>query len=253
MLAGYGVTFISRAAVEAELASGALAEARIEGMDGRREISLARGAARAQTRVADAFVELRARAGGRGRSAGSAVSRRPTRTRRRERGRRPARIMRFGAGSLAELADVCGEAGIDTAAPRHDPPRRRRGGGRCRSSARFDGVRPHAPVETVREAARARSLRWMPTGSSASAAAARSTPARRSSRRSRPRTPSRCPASSRSRRPTPAPSGRRPSGCCSRPGRKGGGRRRARPAGRGDLRPGADPRAARSRRPSGRR
>ena len=56
VLAGYGVTFISRAAVEAELASGALAEARIEGMNGRREISLAIGTGRAQTRVVEAFV-----------------------------------------------------------------------------------------------------------------------------------------------------------------------------------------------------
>jgi DNA-binding transcriptional LysR family regulator len=55
VLAGYGVTFISRAAVESELASGALAAARIEGMDGRREISIARGTGRSQTRVADAF------------------------------------------------------------------------------------------------------------------------------------------------------------------------------------------------------
>ena len=55
VLAGYGVTFISRAAVESELASGALAEARIEGMNGRREISIARGTGRVQTRVADAF------------------------------------------------------------------------------------------------------------------------------------------------------------------------------------------------------
>jgi DNA-binding transcriptional LysR family regulator len=55
VLAGYGVTFISRAAVEAELAAGALVEARIEGMDGRREISLARGTGRAQTRAAEAF------------------------------------------------------------------------------------------------------------------------------------------------------------------------------------------------------
>lgn len=56
VLAGYGVTFISRAAVESDLASGALAEARVEGMDGRREISLVRGTARVQTRAADAFV-----------------------------------------------------------------------------------------------------------------------------------------------------------------------------------------------------
>jgi DNA-binding transcriptional LysR family regulator len=58
VLAGYGVTFISRAAVESDLASGALAEARVEGMDGRREISLVRSAARVQTRVADAFVDF---------------------------------------------------------------------------------------------------------------------------------------------------------------------------------------------------
>jgi DNA-binding transcriptional LysR family regulator len=56
VLAGFGVTFISRAAVEAELASGALAEARIEGMHGRREIVLARGAARVPTRAAQEFV-----------------------------------------------------------------------------------------------------------------------------------------------------------------------------------------------------
>ena len=63
VLAGYGVTFISRAAVESELASGALAEARVEGMNGRREISIARGTGRANTRVADAFADFaRARA-----------------------------------------------------------------------------------------------------------------------------------------------------------------------------------------------
>ena len=55
VLAGYGVTFISRWAVEAELASGALAEARVEGMDGRREIVLARGTARVPTRAAQEF------------------------------------------------------------------------------------------------------------------------------------------------------------------------------------------------------
>jgi DNA-binding transcriptional LysR family regulator len=54
--AGYGVAFISRTAVEAELAAGRLAEARVEGIDARREISLARGTGRAATRVAEAFV-----------------------------------------------------------------------------------------------------------------------------------------------------------------------------------------------------
>jgi len=58
VLAGYGITFISRAAVEAELEAGSLAEARVEGMDGRREISIAVGTGRAQSRVAQAFVEF---------------------------------------------------------------------------------------------------------------------------------------------------------------------------------------------------
>ena len=39
--AGYGVTFISRTAVEADLAAGRLAEARVEGLEATREISLA--------------------------------------------------------------------------------------------------------------------------------------------------------------------------------------------------------------------
>jgi len=55
VLAGYGVTFISRAAVESDLAAGTLVEARIEGMDGRRAISLARATGRAASRVAEAF------------------------------------------------------------------------------------------------------------------------------------------------------------------------------------------------------
>jgi DNA-binding transcriptional LysR family regulator len=54
--AGYGVTFISRTAVESDLAAGRLAEARVEGLDATREISLASSAGRARTRVADAFV-----------------------------------------------------------------------------------------------------------------------------------------------------------------------------------------------------
>ena len=56
--AGYGVTFISRSAVEPELAAGTLAVARVQGLDAKREISLARAAGRTPTRVADAFVEF---------------------------------------------------------------------------------------------------------------------------------------------------------------------------------------------------
>jgi DNA-binding transcriptional LysR family regulator len=65
VLAGYGVTFISRSAVDADLAAGTLAAARVEGLDAKREISLVRAAGRTPTRAADAFVEFaRARLAG---------------------------------------------------------------------------------------------------------------------------------------------------------------------------------------------
>ncbi len=56
--AGYGVTFISRTAVESELAAGTLVEAQVEGLEATREISLASAAGRARTRVAEAFVSF---------------------------------------------------------------------------------------------------------------------------------------------------------------------------------------------------
>jgi DNA-binding transcriptional LysR family regulator len=56
--AGYGVTFISRSAVEPELAAGTLAAARVDGLDARREISLARASGRTPTRAAEAFVRF---------------------------------------------------------------------------------------------------------------------------------------------------------------------------------------------------
>ncbi len=57
VLAGHGVTFISRAAVEADFAAGTLASARVEGIDPVREITLVRAVGRASTRAADAFVD----------------------------------------------------------------------------------------------------------------------------------------------------------------------------------------------------
>ena len=57
VVAGYGVTFISRSAIEADLAAGTVAVARVEGLEPSREISLVRSAGRAETRVAQAFVE----------------------------------------------------------------------------------------------------------------------------------------------------------------------------------------------------
>lgn len=62
------------------------------------------------------------------------------------------RIVRFGAGSLAELADVCREAGVE----RPLLVATRRGAAAATGLpfvGTFGGVRPHVPVETVREAA----------------------------------------------------------------------------------------------------
>ncbi|HET8527692.1 MAG TPA: selenium metabolism-associated LysR family transcriptional regulator [Gaiellaceae bacterium] len=58
VLAGYGVTFISRSAIDADVAAGTLAVAHVDGLDASREISLVRSAGRAETRVAQAFVEF---------------------------------------------------------------------------------------------------------------------------------------------------------------------------------------------------
>jgi DNA-binding transcriptional LysR family regulator len=54
--AGYGVTFISRTAIEADLAAGTLAAARLRGLDPARQISLVRSAGRSPTRAAEAFL-----------------------------------------------------------------------------------------------------------------------------------------------------------------------------------------------------
>ena len=53
---GFGITFISRSAVESDLASGTIAEARVEGLDPAREISLVRASGRTPTQVAQACV-----------------------------------------------------------------------------------------------------------------------------------------------------------------------------------------------------
>jgi len=56
--AGFGVTFISRTGIEADLAAGTLAVARVKGLDPSREISLVRAAGRSPTRAGDAFVDF---------------------------------------------------------------------------------------------------------------------------------------------------------------------------------------------------
>jgi DNA-binding transcriptional LysR family regulator len=58
VIAGYGVTFISRAAIESDLAAGTLATARVKGLDPAREISLVRSAGRSPTRAGEAFLEF---------------------------------------------------------------------------------------------------------------------------------------------------------------------------------------------------
>jgi len=56
--AGFGVSFISRTSVEADLAEGAIAEASVAGLEPAREISLVRATGRRPTRVADSFVSF---------------------------------------------------------------------------------------------------------------------------------------------------------------------------------------------------
>ena len=56
VLAGHGLTFISRLAIEPDLATGLLAIARVRGLDPVREIFLARATNRSETRAARAFV-----------------------------------------------------------------------------------------------------------------------------------------------------------------------------------------------------
>jgi DNA-binding transcriptional LysR family regulator len=56
VLAGYGVTFISRSAIETDLGARTIAAAEVDGLEPAREISLVRASGRAETRVAQAFV-----------------------------------------------------------------------------------------------------------------------------------------------------------------------------------------------------
>jgi DNA-binding transcriptional LysR family regulator len=54
--AGYGVTFISRTAIEGELAAGTLAAARVAGLEPSRRLYVVRAKGRPLTRAADAFL-----------------------------------------------------------------------------------------------------------------------------------------------------------------------------------------------------
>src|SRR5919201_1751674 len=56
VLAGHGVTFISRLAIESDLAAGLVATARVRGLNPVREIYLARASGRSETRAGRAFV-----------------------------------------------------------------------------------------------------------------------------------------------------------------------------------------------------
>ncbi|HSC74426.1 MAG TPA: selenium metabolism-associated LysR family transcriptional regulator [Gaiellaceae bacterium] len=56
VLAGHGVTFVSRLAIESDLAAGVLATVRVRGLDPVREIFLARASGRSETRAARAFL-----------------------------------------------------------------------------------------------------------------------------------------------------------------------------------------------------
>src|SRR5436309_3055905 len=56
VLAGHGVTFISRLAIEPDLEAGRIATARVRGLDPVREIFLARAGGRSETRAAQGFI-----------------------------------------------------------------------------------------------------------------------------------------------------------------------------------------------------
>jgi DNA-binding transcriptional LysR family regulator len=56
VLAGHGITFISRLAIESDISAGLIATARVRGLDPVREIFLARATGRSETRAARAFV-----------------------------------------------------------------------------------------------------------------------------------------------------------------------------------------------------
>jgi DNA-binding transcriptional LysR family regulator len=56
VVAGRGIAFISRLAIEADLAAGRIATARVRGLDPVREIFLARASGRSETRAARAFI-----------------------------------------------------------------------------------------------------------------------------------------------------------------------------------------------------
>src|SRR5260370_28314026 len=58
VVAGFGITFISRSAIEADLAAGTVAIGRVEGLEPSREIALVRSTGRAETRVAQAIVQV---------------------------------------------------------------------------------------------------------------------------------------------------------------------------------------------------
>jgi DNA-binding transcriptional LysR family regulator len=55
---GFGVSFISRSAIEAELSTGTIATARVEGLEPSREISLATATGRTMPRAAAAFLDF---------------------------------------------------------------------------------------------------------------------------------------------------------------------------------------------------
>ena len=61
--AGYGVAFISRTAIEGELAAGTLATARVRGVDPARQLYLVRARGRILTRAAEAFLAFAAKTG----------------------------------------------------------------------------------------------------------------------------------------------------------------------------------------------
>ena len=151
--AGYGVTFISRTAIEAELAAGTLAAARVEGSSRRAQIYVVRGAGRARAGPRRRSSRFARESHGRDRPLGA---RRAARRARRARRRAAAARRQPSAGDALELpvaeplrrrAVARGRTGVEAATGR---PRVRTASSPSAAAARSTPRRPSPPRPACR-------------------------------------------------------------------------------------------------------
>src|SRR3954447_25867659 len=141
VLAGFGVTFISKSAVDADVKAGTLAIARVQGLEPSREISLVRASGRAETRVAQAFVDF-ARARLACSSAGGS-----------------ARSTRSSRASRCSSRASAGRTSVSRRAGRRFPPRGSTRRPRSHATA-WSRSAAAAPSTSARRSRRAPASRW---------------------------------------------------------------------------------------------